>query len=362
LSGSSAIDFTVIVVTYNRAATLRNTLTAFEELSGRATWELLVVDNGSTDTTRQVVAGAAERLPVSVRYQYDPTPGKYAALNGGIRTANGKFIAATDDDALPREDWLDRALDGFKRFECGFVGGPVFPVWCGARPRWLAEKSSLAGKVLALQDYGSETREYGDGIAWPLGVNVAYRREVFNRAGLFNDKLGRVAGTLRNQAQREWHLRARAAGIRGFYLPDMAVRHAVPGERLTKQYFRRWFFWHGVSRALMYRHAGLDILDPDSGKASATAPGFAAVPLSVWRTMAWSGASWIRRIARGRPTRAFEYELSVAFCAGVVCQRWRDRLAHAATPVASDEALVFNSQADGACLRARLTRFGRTAR
>ena len=353
------VDFTVLVVTHNRAATLRDTLGALAALHERPSWELLVVDNASTDSTREVVARAAETFPVRVRYQYEPVPGKYAALNRGIRAADGRFIAATDDDALPREDWLEKAAQGFERFGCGFVGGPVFPIWGGPKPEWIVEKGPLAGKVLALQDYGGRAREYGTNIGWPLGVNVAYRRDVFERTGYFDGELGRVAGTLRSQAQREWHLRARAAGVRGFYLPDMTVRHLVPAERLTKSYFRRWFYWHGVSRVILHRNTGLDLLDPDGGHIEAEGGDVARVPLTVWRQMAYSGASWARRSLRGDADR-FEYELALAFYAGIVRERWRptaqpgrrgsDR-EHGALPAGSSP-----------CLRGTLTRSAPTAR
>jgi glycosyltransferase involved in cell wall biosynthesis len=327
------LDFTVVIVTHNRARMLRETLAALGELRGRSSWELVVVDNGSTDGTRDVVTAAAACLPAPVRYQYEPDPGRYAGLNHGVRAARGRFIANTDDDAFPRPDWLDRAHDGLTRRQCGFVGGPVFPVWGGPRPDWLeawlsdprGEQSSLIGKVLALQDYGVAEREYGHGIAWPLGVNIAYRRDVFNRAGYFNGALGRVAGTLRNQAQREWHLRARAAGVRGFYLPDMIVRHSVPADRLTTAYFRRWFFWLGVSRAILHEHTRLDMIDPDGAAGPSEERVVAGVPLSVWRRLARSSASWLHRRLRGQSAAAFEYDLWVAFCAGVIRQQWRER-------------------------------------
>jgi glucosyl-dolichyl phosphate glucuronosyltransferase len=328
------VDFTVVIVTHNRAPVLRRTLASLAELSGRASWELLVVDNGSTDATHDVVKATAAAFPVRVRYRCEPVPGKYAALNAGLRAAAGRFIAATDDDAFPAPDWLDCALDGFERFGCGFVGGPVFPAWEAQPPAWLSPGSSLAGKVLALQDYGSRSLEYGKSIAWPLGVNVAYRRDIFDRAGLFDRTLGRIAGTLRSQAQREWHIRARAAGVRGFYLPDMIVRHSVPADRLTKRYFRRWFYWHGISRMILHSQTGLDLLEPDAGAAAIDERCFAGVPSAVWRRLALSSASWLRRRARGQDAAAFEYELWIAFCAGIVHERWRRRPPQPAVPVA----------------------------
>jgi glycosyltransferase involved in cell wall biosynthesis len=354
------VDFTVIIVTHNRAATLRESLTALARLHPQPSWELLVVDNASTDSTREVVSRAASMLPAPVRYQYEPALGKYAALNNGIRASEGRFIAATDDDGFPREDWLAKAAEGFARFGCGFVGGPVFPIWSAAKPPWIAEKDSLAGKVLALQDYGTAPREYGRSIAWPLGVNVAYRRDVFEHVGLFEGELGRVAGTLRSQAQREWHLRARAAGIRGFYLPEMIVRHLVTPDRLTKAYFRRWFYWHGVSRAILHRHTGLDLFDPDGGAGEPQGTEVAGVPAAVWRRIALSGGSWARRYLRGDATAAFEYELSLAFLAGIVRERWREaRAGHGALDAPAD---AYPKPVTSPCLRGRLTKSAPTGR
>ena len=105
-----------------------------------------------------------------------------------------------------------------------------------------------------------------NGLPWPLGINTATRREAFARLDLFDNRLGRKAGTLRNQAQREWHLRARAAGLRGFYIPDMVVHHVVESERLQKRYFRRWFYWHGISRAILFAKLGVDMDAPDNSQ------------------------------------------------------------------------------------------------
>jgi len=320
------LHFSVIVVTHNRAELLRATLAAIARLSFADPWEALVVDNGSTDATKDVVTGVSKDFPVALRYLHEPTPGKYWALNTGIRAAQGSFIAATDDDAYPETAWLQRAAAGFTRFGCGFVGGPVYPVWGGERPRWLHERSATSGKVLGLQYHGEEPCEYGcDGVSWPLGVNVAYRRDVFDQVGLFDGRLGRVAGTLRNQSQREWHVRARAAGVRGMYLPDMAVHHSVEAERLTRRYFQRWFYWHGISRAILYQTKGLHLLEPEGSRSHEAERHVLGVPVSLWRQAARASASAGKRWMLGRPDDAVEYELMVCFCAGVIRQRWRDR-------------------------------------
>jgi glycosyltransferase involved in cell wall biosynthesis len=275
----------------------------------------------------------ARAYPFPLRYLYEGEEGKYAALNAGIRAATGRVVAATDDDARFDVDWLERAVDGLSRYGCAFVGGRVLPVWGGDKPSWLAEHNGLHAKVVALLDHGDQVREFGRGISWPLGVNVAYRREIFERVGLFDNRLGRKAGTLRNQAQREWHLRARAAGAHGYYLPDMLVHHLVPPERLVKQYFRRWLYWHGISRATLYRHGGFDMEEPERDRPP-HGRSIGGVPVHLIQKALLSTRSMIWHSMRRDEAVAFEYELWLCFFAGIVRQRWADRK----QPVASGAA------------------------
>jgi glucosyl-dolichyl phosphate glucuronosyltransferase len=312
----------VVIATHNRADCLVETLHNFRRQTTRQPWELIVVDNASTDTTAAVVHELGRTFPVPLKYVFEPIPGKYRALNRGIRLASGRVVAATDDDALVAPDWLEQAERAFERLQCDFVGGPVRPIWGGPRPEWLPEKSGLHWKIIALQDHGLETREYGCGISWPLGVNVAYRRDAFERAGLFDPDLGRVAGTLRNQAQREWHLRARAAGLRGFYVPGLVVQHHVPASRLTRNYFRRWCYWHGISRVLLARRSGCSLEDPDSPIEQRPDTMLAALigkALLSMRSFAW-------RSLRGETAVAFEHELWLWFFAGVARESMRGGL------------------------------------
>lgn len=309
--------FSVLVVTHNRAETLRQTLLSLVRMVSRDSWEVIVVDNNSDDDTGGVVGELARRAPVRVRYLQERRPGKYRALNTGIQAADGDFIACTDDDAYPRPDWLDRAAEGFARFGCDFVGGPVYPLWRRSPPSWLTADSAVYQKVLGLQDHGSQPLAYGRSISWPLGVNVAYRRGVFDTVGFFDGRLGRVAGTLRNQAQREWHLRARATGARGFYLPGMVVDHIVATDRLEKQYFRRWFYWHGISRALMCRNGSLNVEEPESGVTHSGELSLLGLRLSLYHKALRSARSLAWHSIRGDAS-AFEYELWLCFFTGLL--------------------------------------------
>jgi GT2 family glycosyltransferase len=149
---------------------------------------------------------------------------------------------------------------------------------------------------------------------------------VFERVGLFDNRLGRKTGTLRNQAQREWHLRARAAGARGFYIPEMVVHHLVARERLQKQYFRRWLYWHGISRAMLFLQGGFDMEEPELARPPyAGERQIGGVPVHLLRKAVRSvrGLAW--HTLKGHVGLAFEYELWLCFFAGLVRQRWADR-------------------------------------
>ena len=316
--------YTVIISTYNRAGSLGETLAALAHLRTTRPWEVLVVDNHSTDDTAAVVRALAPGYPVELRYVYEATHGKYAAMNTAVVAARGEIIAATDDDAVVDPEWLDRAGAALTDLRCDFVGGPVTPLWHQPPPAWLDLSTPSIQKVLALLDYGTAVREFGVGIGWPLGVNIAYRREAFAKAGLFDPSLGRKAGTLRSQAQREWHLRARAAGCRGFYVPDMRVQHRVEAERLEQHYFRRWHYWHGISRARLYYRYGFDPEEPEAARYDRPLPSFFGVPRRLLPKAVTSLRSCIWRRLRGQDAGAFEYELWLCFFAGMARQCLRE--------------------------------------
>ncbi len=323
------MDFSIIIPTYNRADELRETIRSIAQLQVDGDWELVVVDNKSPDHTRATVESEQKSFPATLRYLYEPEQGRYAALNTGIRAATGRIIATTDDDARVEPDWLMRARAGLESLGCDYVGGKVLPIWKGrSRPAWLPNGPSGGHwAVLALQNHGDKPREFGvNGMPWPLGINTATRREVFDRVDLFDNRLGRKAGTLRNQAQREWHLRARAAGVRGFYVPDMVVHHVIEPERLKKKYFRRWFYWHGISRAILFTKLGVDMDSPDQSRLDfSKVPQIAGVPRYMYRSLAGHIADMVAARVRGDAAVAFEHELWLCFFAGIAKQRWTER-------------------------------------
>jgi glucosyl-dolichyl phosphate glucuronosyltransferase len=326
--------FSIVIPTYNRASDLRETLGSLANLRPTGSWEVIVVDNNSRDSTREVVAEAALTFPVALRYLFEGEQGRSAALNAGIQAASGEIILCTDDDVRVADDWVNRAAEALDKFNCTYVGGKVLPMWNGPQPRWLpARGAQHYARVLAILDYGPDPIEFGKRV--PLGVNMAFRREAFASAGLWDNRVGRKAGTLLGQEVREWVIRAQSAGLRGFYAPAMVVQHVIPRERLNKRYFRRWFYWNGISRAMLYKGARLD-MDRSSRATqdSAAASQMAGVPTYMYRRLVRSLLGLVKASASGNAAAAFESELYFWFFAGVIRQRWRDRT----YPVAAADA------------------------
>ncbi len=319
--------FSIVIPTFNRANDLRLTLQSLRGLKPSGSWEVIVADNNSTDDTAEVVKAVARDFPVDLIYVFEAEQGRSAALNAAIRLARGEVIVTTDDDVRVEADWLDRSAEALDQLECDYVGGKVLPIWTAPRPEWIPDRSGKHWAVIALLDYGPRPLPFFKVAHYvPLGVNMAFRREAFDRAGLWSNRVGRKKGTLLGQEVREWMLRAREAGLRGSYTPSMVVRHVIQADRLNKAYFRRWFYWHGVSRALLYRDAWIDMQAPDDTSMDfSRVPHILGVPRYFYRDALGHVGRMIASALRGHRMETFDAELCLWFFAGMVQQRWRDR-------------------------------------
>jgi glycosyltransferase involved in cell wall biosynthesis len=254
---SYALDATVLICTYNRATRLEETLDSLARCRvDGLRWDVLVVDNNSTDDTRQVVTSRIAGFPVSLRYLFEPMQGKSNALNTGLAATDAALIAFTDDDVRVDENWVDASCRPLLDDDAiDYTGGPVLPIWEQPAPKWLDQERADLWGTLAILDYGREPFIFEDRHRVPLGANMAVRRSLINRVGGFDPDLGRRGNSLLGQEQAEFFCRSRAAGARGAYVPEAALQHHVPARRLTHSYFRRWWYWKGVAKArLEQRH------------------------------------------------------------------------------------------------------------
>lgn len=322
---SPAPDATVLIPTYNRAALLDETLQSLRGLrmaSGR-TWNAIVVDNNSSDDTRAVVERHARDFPVPLRYLFEARQGRSSALNAGLAAADGTIIVMTDDDVRVDERWLEAAcaalLDGADP-SIAYAGGPVTPIWEAAPPEWLDLTRGDLWGTIAIQDHGPDPFVYDDRRKVPLGANMAARRSLFDRIGGFRADLGRSSGKLvMGQEVPELLMRARAAGLRGLYVPAMRVRHHIPARRLERSYFRRWWYGKGVSRSALERARPVTELGVDL----AVTPHVLRVPRYMYGTALSDALAWVRHVIRGRRADAFRHEMMLAYFAGYFVSRAR---------------------------------------
>jgi glucosyl-dolichyl phosphate glucuronosyltransferase len=271
------MDVSVVLPTYNRAASLQTTLATFSHLAvpSGTTWELLVVDNNSTDGTRDVIERAARSARFCIRYVFEKTQGRSAALNRGIAEAKGEIIAFTDDDVLLHPEWLTGLIHTFEEFDCAGVAGRIVPLWNHPKPRWLEMEGQQAIVNFELGDESKEIRFA------PMGANSAFRKQVFTRHGLFRLDLG-VSGSQHTITcdDTEFGERLIRGGEKIMYSPSAIIYHPVDPQRATKEYFLSWYYYNGRS---LTRTAGL----PDEGVF------YFGVPRWLYRELLSNAARWI---------------------------------------------------------------------
>lgn len=239
----------VIVCTHNRARFLPGALASVAEQDfPRADYEVIVVDNASTDGTRDVVTGF--RSGVDVRYLYEPALGLNHARNTAWRAAAGTYAAYLDDDAFAEPGWLAAIRDGFAAAAGpAIIGGPVEPVWQARRPAWLSDGAAAA---LTIVDWGPRARPLAEvPREWLVGVNFALPVALLRELGGFDPRLERSGRRLLSNGDTFLQRLAQRRGYPCLYHPGMRVRHLVPAERLTQRWFVRRYYWQGISDAVM---------------------------------------------------------------------------------------------------------------
>jgi len=294
LSPSEPTDVTVIIATRNRGAALADVLERLrlQDTSAVFTFDVLVVDNGSSDETAHVAQERHRTLPVPLRYLREERVGRPHALNAGIAFAVAPVFAFTDDDTVPTPGWLHTLWSCLHEERVDAVTGRVLPLWTSPRPEWLTDEAFRALGRLGCLDHGPSRLRTADGqnCRW-FTSNLMIRRDVVRRLGGWDTRLSYFQDT-------EYYRRAVAAGVRVAYEPAAVVHHKIGAERLTPKYFRRRRRHGGLYRAQQARWTRRHLLT--------------VMPLgfygSVWRSM----VGWITCTLRRDPWwRRFQHELAL---------------------------------------------------
>jgi glycosyltransferase involved in cell wall biosynthesis len=259
--GGYAVNITVILCTHNRCQSLAKTLSsvAASTLPEAVEWEVLVVDNNSTDQTREVVEDFCHRFPRRFRYLFEPQPGKSYALNAGIHEARGEVLAFLDDDVTVERTWLQNLTSGLRDGVWAGTGGRIVLQWPTLIPPWLAIEGKYSRHPFPGFDQGDIAKE----LSSPLfGTNMAFRKKMFEKYGGFRTDLGPSTNCeiLRPSEDTEFGRRLLAGGERLWYEPSAIVYHPVSEKRIQKKYFLDWWFDYGRADARLFEIPRLHLL------------------------------------------------------------------------------------------------------
>ena len=240
------MDISILICTYNRAEELRRTLCGMCNLivPNGLRWELLAVDNNSTDHTRTVILSFEGSLPI--RYTAEHAQGRSNALNRGIEECSAPMILMTDDDVDVTPAWLASYYDAARRYpEGAFFGGKILTRWESTPPPWILENVDWLSSITRC-DHGETPVILSDTKRPFVGANMAIRKSVFDSGYRFRPDLG-VRGDNRSTPARhggedgEFQARIIKGGLKGVYVPDSVVYHRERSYRFTRRY-TRWYF------------------------------------------------------------------------------------------------------------------------
>ncbi len=308
---TGGVDVTLLVCTFNRSTDLRELLqtAVSQKTNGTFTYEILVVDNNSTDDTRATVESFITDGHRNLRYILEPRQGKSFALNTGLKAAAGKIFTITDDDFILPPDWVSKIVEAFAQYPgASFVSGKVHPAWQGPVPSWLTRDHWAA---VALADYGDEPFFTDENHQICL-LACSFRKDDVRAVGGYRGDLGvsrnRIGGVEDLEIlQRLWH-----SGRKGIYQPHIGFQHKVQAARLSKAYHRRWHMGHGRFYA--------NLRDENFERSSVR---FFDVPGHVYRQLASSILKWIKCTMLLKSDAAFSEETKLRFLFGFLLERQR---------------------------------------
>jgi glucosyl-dolichyl phosphate glucuronosyltransferase len=304
------MKISVIVCTFNRCTILAKALEslAASTLEESVDWEILVVDNNSSDHTREVVEGFHSQDSSRFQYLFEPQPGKSHALNAAIRHAKGEILAFMDDDVTVEPSWLQNLTAALHTGEWAGAGGRIIPTWTCSPPHWLSLTDRHALAPLVSFDLGSDACQLKEP---PFGTNMAFRKEMFEKHGGFRTDLGPRPGSEIRNEDTEFGARLLSAGDRLRYEPSAIVYHPVPDNRKEKEYFLRWWFHKGEANIREF------------GVRSGTKYSVMGIPLYLFRNLVVWIVKWVVAID---PPRRFSNKLNVWTKSGEILECYRQAL------------------------------------
>jgi glycosyltransferase involved in cell wall biosynthesis len=255
---ASLSNISVIVPTFNRGASLQRLLASLDslELPDSVDAEAIIVDNGPTDNTREILI-QEKRKQNRFRFAVlkEETRGKSSAVNCGIRSAQGEILILVDDDVVLHPKWLVKHIECYRTTDFDAVQGRILPgVDPEGRP---ADPSRLREYNIPIVDHGDEVKE----IRGLLATNISFKREVFEKIGFYDPRLG--VGASGFGEDTEYSIRIRKAGFKIGYAPHAVVYHELDPRRYGREYNRMVEYRKGLSRNIYRQDPILFRVIPD---------------------------------------------------------------------------------------------------
>ena len=249
----SEIPIAAIICTHNRDSYLGAAIDSLLK-QDYDNYEVLVIDNASSDRTKEVVNSRLD--DPRLKYYYEPVLGLSVARNRGANETNAPILTYLDDDAEASPQWLKVIGEAYQKNEkLAIAGGKVTLIWPKGitPPQWISD--DMAGG-LGAYDLGEEIVYIDNPNLTPRGLNYALRRSFLAEIGGFDPNLGRVGKNLLSNEELYMTELALKKGWQVAYLPNALVAHNVAPERTKPGWFLRRSWWQGVSECYREEIAG----------------------------------------------------------------------------------------------------------
>ncbi len=220
------LKLSVFIATYNRDKIIKETLTEFSNINvDNINWELIIIDNNSTDNTKEVVSSFENKLPII--YLFEKKQGKNCALNTAIEIAKGELFVFTDDDVSPDKNWLKEILSCSERWnKTNIFGGKVEPKFPSDNISKFIIQGNFSSYVFAIFSPYDKEMEFNKGLS-PVGPNCWFRRSIFDGGLRYNSDIGPKGNGRISGSELSLFETLIKQGEKIVYSPNAIVQHRI---------------------------------------------------------------------------------------------------------------------------------------
>ena len=302
------MDLSVIICSYNRSHNLPQCFDALVQQANAngISWEIILVDNNSTDNTRLVTEHHIQLGSLPLRYTFEKNQGLSYARNCGVGQAKGDYLVFIDDDIRVTPNWLCSIYKTCQQHDYDVVGGRIHVDSPSELPKWIG--SEMYG-FLGHQDFGEKSYEMDGFKEFPFGGNMAIHRRVFKKIGMFDTEMGRKGeGLKKNELfkgeETDFFHRLAATGGTFIYNPDMIVAHKILPHQIKKRFF-----------LTLHNNAGTLKAKKDENKYDRTLSG---IPLFLFSQFGRSIYKYCHQMCVYGPDHSFRQLMNIVYFMGML--------------------------------------------